>query len=57
MEDDLLRKEVEKLAEKVEILDTELEPDVVAGMLRLLLEGFSADSIAEEYELRPEEGV
>lgn len=54
---ELLKTQMEALAEHLESLEDELDPDVVAGLLRCLLDGWTAPSIIEEYDLRHEEGV
>lgn len=54
---ELLKTEMEALAEHIETLDSTLEPDVFAGCLRCLVEGWSAPSIIEEYDLQHEDGA
>lgn len=56
-EHELLRSEMEKMAEHMESLDHELETDDVAGILRCLLDGWTVAGIIEEYDLQPEDGV
>ena len=58
-----MKEEMEKLAEALELVDSydslTFEPDAVAGMLRMLLEGESADTIIGEFDFgwRDDEGV
>lgn len=52
-----LQLETEKLAEHIEVSDYEFEPDQVAGILRMLAAGKSAEWIIEEYELQHEDGA
>lgn len=46
-----LKREMEKLAVVLEALDDELESELVSGILRCLLDGLSAESIVEEFDL------
>lgn len=49
---DLLKQEMEKLASHLEQFEDELEGEVMAGILRCLLEGFSCSSVVEEFDLQ-----
>jgi hypothetical protein len=46
-----MKDEMEKLAEHLENLGDELDTEVVASMLRLLVHGHTAAAIIEEYGL------
>lgn len=54
---DVLQREMAKLADALEALDDEMETDVMCGIIRCLLDGLSADSIIEEYDLKQLGGV
>lgn len=54
---ELLRTQMETLAEHLESLDDNLDPEVMAGVLRCLVEGWTVPAIIEEFDLEHEDGV
>lgn len=52
-----IKEEIEKLAAVLEGADGMFEGDAVAGILRDLAEGATADAIVEDYDITSDDGV